>query len=139
MSQELVSSRSAALNAIVPLWGVLRLGYFGGWTAARPRRSAAAIGVSPDQQGAAVPYVYALAAREMALGAGLLWAWRKGHSGAGWMALVAASDALDSIVLVLLSELGTLDEDRARRVAASAGIGAIFEAVTAAALARSRT
>lgn len=136
MSQELVPDRSVALTAIVPLWGVLRVGYFGGLTAARPRRTAQMVGVSADQLEAAVPYVFALAAREMALGAGLLWAWRKGHSGAGWMAVVAASDALDALVLVLLSELGTLDERRARRVATSAGIGAAFEAATAVALAR---
>lgn len=128
-------ARSAALALSVPAMGVFRLG-FAARTFARPRRSAAGVGVSPDQQDAAVPYVYALGARELVLGVGALVAWRRGHSGAGWMAAMAVSDAFDALVYELLAELGTLDRARARRSMWLALSGAVPEAVGAVALTR---
>lgn len=126
---------SAALIASVPLMGALRLG-IGGWAAAAPRRVADGVGVSADQQEAAVPYVRALAARELALAVGAFAAYRRGRSCAGWVAAMAASDAFDALVYEVLAELGTLDARKARRSTVVALAGAVPEAVLALALAR---
>lgn len=129
------SGSSAALRASVAVLGVVRLG-LGAGALARPRQAALGVGVRPDQREDAVPYVYALAARELVLGVGTLVAWRRGHSGAGWMAAIALSDAFDAVVYELLAELGTLDRRRARRAMWFALSGAVPEAITAVALAR---
>lgn len=126
---------SAALGASVPLLGVLRLG-IGGWAALRPRRVADGVGVSAEQNEAAVPYVRALAARELVLAIGAITAYRRGRSGAAWVAAMAASDAFDALVYELLAELGTLEAAKARRSTLLALGGAIPEAATAVALAR---
>lgn len=128
---------SAALRASVPLMGALRLG-IGGWAAARPRRVADGVGVSADQREAAVPYVYALALRELLLGVGAIRAYRRGHSCAGWIAAMAASDAFDALVYELLAELGTLDKAKARRSTWFTLSGAVPEALTSLALLRAR-
>lgn len=140
MSQALVAGRSAdgpspMLRASVPVLGAVRLALAAG-AFARPRRAAAGVGVADDQHDAAVPYVYALAARELALGVGAVVAWRRGRSGAGWVAAMAASDGFDAVVYTLLSELGLLDRRRARRAMWVALSGAVPETVTAVALAR---
>jgi hypothetical protein len=138
MSDNLVpAGPSSALAISVPLLGGLRLG-IGGWAAARPRRVADGVGVSAAQQEAAVPYVYALAARELLLGVGAISAYRRGRSCAGWVLAIALSDAFDALVYELLAELGTLDRAKARRGTWTALSGAIPEAVTALALARAR-
>jgi len=126
---------SAALRASVPLLGALRLG-IGGWAAVAPGRVADGVGVSADQREAAVPYVRALAARELVLALGAFAAYRRGRSCAGWVAAMAASDAFDALVYELLAELGTLDAGKARRSTIFALSGAVPEAVTAVALAR---
>lgn len=126
---------SAALRMSVPLLGALRLG-IGGWAAARPRRVADGVGVSADQREAAVPYVRALAARELVLAIGAFTAYRRGRSCAGWVAAMAASDAFDALVYEVLAELGTLDAAKARRSTLFALSGALPEAATAVALAR---
>jgi hypothetical protein len=126
------------LRASVPVLGAMRLA-LGGWAAARPQRVAGGVGVAEDQRDTAVPWVYALAAREVVLGVGTLLAWRSGRSGAGWVAAMAASDAFDAAVYQLLAQLGTLDQDRARRSTWFALSGAVPEGLTAVALAaRSR-
>ncbi len=129
------SSPSAALRTSVALLGALRLG-FSGWAAARPRRVAAGVGVSDEQVDAAVPYVRALAVREMVLAAGALLAFRRGRPGTFWVASMAASDVFDAVVYELLAELGTLDRARARRSSLMALSGAAPEAAVALALAR---
>lgn len=129
------SQAGSALHTSVAVMGVVRLG-FAGWTATRPRQAAIGVGVSEEQQDAAVPYVYALAARELLLGLGALRAWRRGSGGALWMAAIAASDAFDAVVYQVLAELGTLDRSRARRATVAALGGAVPEALTAVALAR---
>ena len=137
MSVPAADSTGAAatvLRASVPLLAALRLG-LGAWAAARPGRVGRGVGVPDDQQASAVPWVYALAAREAVLGIGTLTAWRRGHSGAGWVAAMAASDAFDAVAYVLLAELGILDEQKARRSTWFALSGALPEGVTAAALA----
>lgn len=126
---------SAALHASVPLLGVLRLG-IGGRAAVKPRRVADGVGVSAEQNEAAVPYVRALAARELLLAVGAITAFRRGSSGAGWVAAMAASDAFDALVYEVLAELGTLDAAKARRSTLFALAGALPEAATAVALAR---
>jgi hypothetical protein len=126
---------SAALRLSVPLLGALRLG-FGGGAAFRPRQVAAGVGVSDGQVGAAVPYVRALAVRELALGIGAALAYRRGRSCAVWIGAMAVSDAFDAIVYELLAELGTLDRRRARRATLFALSGAVPEALTSVALAR---
>jgi hypothetical protein len=129
---------AAVLRASVPLLGMVRLA-LAAWAGARPGPVAAGVGVQPDQQRNAVPYVYALAARELVLGVGAVRSWRRGHSGAGWVAAMAASDAFDALVYELLAELNVLDARRARRATWFALSGAVPESVTAAALvARSR-
>jgi hypothetical protein len=136
MSQEpVLAGPSAALRTSVALLGGLRLG-IGGWAAARPRHVAEGVGVAPDQVAAAVPWVRALAARELVLAAGAFAAYKRGHSGAGWVAAMAASDAFDALVYELLAELGTLDKAKARRSTWFALSGAIPEALTALALSR---
>lgn len=127
----------AALRVSVPLLGALRLG-IAGWLVVRPRQVAAGVGVSPDQRHAAVPYVRALAVRELVLGVGAVAAYRSGRSGAGWVAAMAASDAFDALVYELLAEIGTLDKQKARRSTWAALSGVVPEALTAAALARAR-
>lgn len=129
------SSPSAALRTSVALLGALRLG-FSGWTAARPRQWAARVGVSDDQVEAAVPYVRALAARELALAAGAILAYRRGRPGTFWVASMAASDLFDAVVYEVLAELGTLDRARARRASIAGLSGAVPEAATALALHR---
>jgi hypothetical protein len=129
------SGPSAALRMSVPLLGALRLG-IGGWAAARPRQVADGVGVSAEQVEAAVPYVRALAARELVLAIGAFAAYRRGHSCAGWVAAMAASDAFDALVYELLAEIGTLDAAKARRSTQLALSGALPEAATAVALAR---
>jgi hypothetical protein len=129
------SSPSAALRTSVALLGALRLG-FSGWAAARPRQVASGVGVSDEQVEAAVPYVRALAARELALAVGALVAFRRGRPGTFWVASMAASDLFDAVVYELLAELGTLDRARARRSALLALSGAVPEAATAVALGR---
>jgi hypothetical protein len=114
--------------------GAFRLA-LAGWAAARPERVARGVGVAEEQQPAAVPWVRALAARELVLGVGTLAARSRGHSGAGWVAAMAASDAFDAVVYQVLAELGTLEPARARRSTWFALSGAVPEAVTAAALA----
>lgn len=126
---------SGALAASVPLLAVLRIGA-SGWAALKPRRVAEGVGVSTEQNEAAVPYVRALAARELVLGAGALAAYRRGHSGAAWVAVMAASDAFDALVYELLAELGTLQAAKARRSTVLALARALPEAATAVALAR---
>jgi hypothetical protein len=125
----------AVLRASVPLLGALRLG-LGGWAAARPTQVAAGVGVDPDQRTSARPYVYALAARELLLGVGAVRAWRRGDSGALWVAAMAASDAFDALVYEVLAELEVLERTRARRSTWFALSGAVPEAVTAVALTR---
>jgi hypothetical protein len=128
------SSRAGtALRTSVALMGGLRLA-ISGWAAVRPAGVAAGLGVGPDQQRAAVPYVYALAGRELVLGLGTLHAWRRGRSGAGWVAAMALSDALDAVVYQVLAELGTLEEGKAHRATWWALSGAVPEAITAAVL-----
>ena len=129
------SSPSAALRTSVALLGALRLG-FSGWAAMRPRRVASGVGVSDEQVDAAVPYVRALAARELALATGALLAFRRGHPGTFWVASMAASDLFDAVVYELLAELGTLERARARRSTLLALSSAVPEAATAVALAR---
>lgn len=130
---------SATLRASVALIGAVRLG-IGGWAAVRPRRFADDVGVSTEQNEAAVPYVRALAAREIVLAFGAIAAYRRGHSGAAWVAAMAAVDAFDALVYELLAELGTLEKAKARRATLVALAGALPEAATAVALARaSRT
>lgn len=132
------SGAATVLRSSVPLLGAFRLG-LAAWAVARPDRIARGVGVSEEQQSAAVPWVYALAARELVLGVGTLTARARGHSGAGWVAAMAASDAFDAVVYEVLAELGTLDAARARRSTWFALSGAVPEALTAAALAlRSR-
>jgi hypothetical protein len=116
--------------------GLLRLG-IGGWAAARPGRVAEGVGVSPDQRELAVPYVRALAARELVLGVGTIVAVRRGHSGAGWLAAMALSEAFDAAVYEILAELGTLEASRARRSSVLALTGTVAESVMALAVARS--
>lgn len=142
MSQDLVAGRFSAgpspmLRASVPVLGLVRLGLAGsGFT--RPRKAAASVGVADDQLDAAVPYLYALAARELVLGVGAVLAWRRGRSGAGWVAAMAASDAFDAAVYALLSELELLERRRARRLMWVALSGAVPEAITAVALVRAQ-
>ncbi len=124
---------AAVLRASVPLLGLLRLG-LGAWAAARPTQVAVGVGVQADQQRNAVPYVYALAARELLLGLGAVRSWRRGHSGAGWVAAMAASDGFDALVYEVLAQLGLLDAPRAHRAFWFALSGAVPESVTAAAL-----
>jgi len=126
---------SAALRASVAGLAALRLG-IGGWAALRPRQVAESVGVAPEQREAAVPYVRALAARELLLAVGTFMAYRRGRSGAGWVAAIAASDAFDALVYELLAELGTLDAAKAHRSTVFAMSGAVPEAVTAIALMR---
>ena len=128
------SGAATVLRASVPVLGVFRLA-LAGWAAARPDRIARGVGVADDQTGTAVPWVYALAARELVLGVGALTASARGRSGAAWVAAMAASDAFDAVVYEVLAELGTLDPQRARRSTWFALSGAIPEALTAAALA----
>jgi hypothetical protein len=139
MSQAAGASASdqagSALQTSVAVMGLLRLGV-AGWTVSRPRQAAIGLGVSEDQQEAAVPYVYALVARELMLGLGALRAWRTGSGGALWMAAIAASDAFDAVVYQVLAELGTLDRTRARRATLAALGGAVPEGITAVALVR---
>jgi hypothetical protein len=127
-------SAAMVLRASVPVLGAMRLA-LGGWAAARPQGVARGVGVADDQSGTAVPWVYALAAREVVLGVGTLLAWKRGHSGAGWVAAMAASDAFDAVVYQLLAQLGTLDADRARRSTWFALSGAVPEGLTSVALA----
>ncbi len=129
------ASPSAALRSSVPLLGVLRLG-IGGWCALRPRHVAAGVGVSDEQLDAAVPYVRALALREVVLAAGAIVAYRRGSSGAFWVGAMAASDAFDALVYELLAELGTLERAQARRATVVALTGVLPESITAVALAR---
>jgi len=129
------SSPSAALRTSVALLGALRLG-FSGWAVVRSRQVAAGVGVSDEQVDAAVPYVRALAARELALGVGALLAYRRGRPGTFWVASMAASEIFDAVVYELLAELGTLDRVRARRASLVALSSAVPEAATAVALAR---
>ena len=136
MTQDpVLAGPSAALRASVALLGGLRLG-IAGWAAARPRRVADGVGVSADQREAAVPYVRALALRELAIGVGAVAAYRRGSSGTFWVAAMAASDAFDALVYELLAELGTLDKAKARRSTLFALSGAVPESLTALALAR---
>ena len=129
------SSPSAALRTSVALLGALRLGFSGG-AVARSRQGAAGVGVSDEQVDAAVPYVRALAVRELALGVGALLAYRRGRPGTFWVASMAASEIFDAVVYELLAELGTLDRVRARRASLVALSSAVPEAATAVALAR---
>lgn len=126
---------SAALRASVAGLAALRLG-FGVYAAARPRQVADGVGVAPEQREAAVPYVRALALRELVLALGAYAAFRSGRSGAGWVAAMAASEAFDALVYELLAELGTLEPARAHRSTALALSGAVPEALTALALVR---
>jgi hypothetical protein len=129
------SVAEAVLRASVPLLGVLRLA-LGAWAGARPTQVAAGVGVDAEQRTSAVPYVYALAAREVVLGLGALRAWSRGDSGAIWVAAMAASDAFDALVYEVLAEIEVLDRTRSRRSTWFALSGAVPEAVTAVALAR---
>lgn len=131
----LAGQPSAALRASVPVLGVLRLG-IGGRALVAPGRVADDVGVSADQREAAVPYVRALAARQLVLAVGAITAYRRGHSGAAWVAAMAASDAFDALVYELLAELGTLDAAKARRSTLLALAGALPGAATAVALVR---
>ena len=136
MTQDpVLAGPSAALRASVALLAGLRLG-IAGWAAARPRHVADGVGVSADQRDAAVPYVRALALRELAMGAGAMAAYRRGSAGTFWVAAMAGSDAFDALVYELLAELGTLDKAKARRSTWLALSGAVPEALTALALAR---
>lgn len=140
MSQDLAAGPSAAgpspmLRASVPVLGLVRVALAGGGLT-RPRKAAAGVGVEDDQLEAAVPYIYALAARELVLGVGAVLAWQRGRSGAGWVVAMAASDAFDAVVYTLLSELGLLERRRARRMMWVALSGAVPEGLTALALAR---
>ena len=138
MSQDPVpTGPSAALRVSVPLMGALRLG-LGGWAAARPRQVASGVGVSDEQVAAAVPYVRALAARELVLGVGAVLAYRRGHSCAFWIGAMAVSDVFDALVYELLAELGTLERAKARRTTMAALSGAVPEALTTVALVRAR-
>ncbi len=110
--------------------GALRVG-IAGWAMVAPERLAAALGVSDAQLEAARPYVRALGVREVLLGVGTVSAVLRGRSGAGWLGLMAATDVFDSVAYVLLSELGTLEEQPARRAAAFAGASAAAEGLTA--------
>lgn len=132
------SGAATVLRASVAVLGAFRLG-LAAWAVARPDRIAAGVGVAEEQQPAAAPWVRALAARELVLGVGTLSARARGHSAAGWVAAMAASDAFDALVYEVLAELGTLDPARARRSTWFALSGAVPEAATAVALAlRSR-
>jgi hypothetical protein len=125
------------MRTSVAVMGLVRLGV-AGWAAARARQVAVGVGVSEEQADDAVPYVYALAGRELLLGVGTLQSWARGRCGAGWMAAIAASDLVDAVVYEVLAELGTLDRSKARRATWFALSGAIPETVTAVALARHR-
>ena len=136
MAQEpVLAGPSAALRVSVAVLGGLRLG-IAGWAAVRARHVADGVGVSADQREAAVPYVRALALRELVIGVGALAAYRRGTSGAFWVAAMAGSDAFDAVVYELLAELGTLERAKARRSSWFALSGAVPEALTAVALGR---
>lgn len=136
MAQEpVLAGASAALRASVAVLGGLRL-VVAGRAAARPRQVAEGVGVSADQREAAVPYVRALALRELVIGLGAVAAYRRGSRGVFWVAAMAGSDAFDAFVYELLAELGTLDRAKARRSTLFAMSGAVPEALTAVALAR---
>jgi hypothetical protein len=94
------------------------------------------VGVSNEQVAAAVPYVRALAARELALGVGAVLAYRRGRSCAFWIGAMAVSDVFDAVVYELLAELGTLEKAKARRATMAALSGAVPEALTSFALVR---
>jgi hypothetical protein len=97
---------------------------------------ATGVGVSDEQVGAAVPYVRALAVRELVLGVGAVLAYRRGRSCAFWIGAMAVSDAFDALVYELLAELGTLERAKARRATMAALSGAVPEALTTVALVR---
>ena len=61
----------------------------------------------------------------------------RGHSGAGWLAAMALSEAFDAAVYEILAELGTLEASRARRSSVLALTGTVAESVMALAVARS--
>ena len=122
-------------KAVIPALGLTRVA-IGIGLIANPMGIGKALGIADDAMRQSVWLARFTGGREIAIGLGTLWAWKRSEPLAGWIAAQAISDATDTVAFAVVASQGTVSPARGWGMAAFAASGAISEAATALALAR---
>jgi len=122
-------------SAVIPALGITRL-VIGAGLIANPKGLGVALGLSEDAAKQAGWLARLAGAREIGVGLGTLAAWRTGAPTAGWVAAQAVSDGSDAVAFAVVAAQGKISPARGWGMGLFAASGAISEALTAWALAR---
>jgi hypothetical protein len=122
-------------KAIIPALGLTRVA-IGIGLIANPMGIGKALGIADDAMRQSVWLARFTGGREIAIGLGTLLAWKRSEPLAGWIAAQAISDATDTVAFAVVTSQGKVSAPRGWGMAAFAASGAISEAATAIALAR---
>ena len=122
-------------KAIIPALGLTRVA-IGIGLIANPMGIGKALGIADDAMRQSVWLARFTGGREIAIGLGTLLAWKRSEPLAGWIAAQAISDATDTVAFAVVTSQGNVSPARGWGMAAFAASGAISEAATAVALAR---
>ena len=122
-------------KAIIPALGLTRVA-IGIGLIANPMGIGKALGIADDAMRQSVWLARFTGGREIAIGLGTLLAWKRSEPLAGWIAAQAISDATDTVAFAVVASQGKVSPARGWGMAAFAASGAISEAATAVALAR---
>lgn len=122
-------------KAIIPALGLTRVA-IGIGLIANPMGIGKALGIADDAMRQSVWLARFTGGREIAIGLGTLVAWKRSEALAGWIAAQAISDATDTVAFAVVASQGKVSPARGWGMAAFAASGAISEAATAVALAR---
>lgn len=122
-------------KAIIPALGLTRVA-IGIGLIANPMGIGKALGIDDGAMRQSVWLARFTGGREIAIGLGTLLAWKRAEPLAGWIAAQAISDATDTVAFAVVTSQGKVSPARGWGMAAFAASGAISEAATAVALAR---
>lgn len=123
-------------SSVVPALGITRL-VIGAGMLANPAGLGKALGLTDDAAREAGWLARLAGAREIGIGLGTLLAWRSGAPAAGWVAAQAISDGSDAVAFAVSAAQGRISTSRGWGMGLFALSGAVSEALTAVALARS--
>lgn len=122
-------------SSVVPALGITRL-VIGAGMIVNPAGLGKALGLSDERAREAGWLARLAGAREIGIGLGTLAAWRSGAPTAGWVAAQAISDGSDAVAFAAASARGSITPARGWGMGLFALSGAVSEALTAVALAR---
>lgn len=122
-------------KGIIPALGLTRVA-IGIGLIANPMGIGKALGIADEAMRQSVWLARFTGGREIAIGLGTLVAWKRSEPLAGWIAAQAISDATDTVAFAVVASQGKVSPARGWGMAAFAASGAISEAATAVALAR---